>query len=207
MKRKRLVANNEKKGILGETELGVLKSFFPEGKEITLKTLLERSGYSYEPVYRTIKSLVDKRIVNARRFGKTLVYDLDFKKREAKIAFFMYANERTIKFCEKHKNISFAFSNSPEEKIDFLAIFGSYAKSTQTDKSDIDVLCVTSNKERVETFIATIKRKYGLDIRAVVIPRTEFSKIKKENEVFWDHLVKYGTIFNGYELFYHNAYL
>lgn len=207
MVRKKITLNNEKKGVLSETELNILKNFFPEGKEITLKTLLERSGYSYEPVYRTIQGLVDKKIVSSRKIGRTLVYDIDFKKREAKIAFFMYSNERTIRFCEKHKSILFAFSKLPEEEIDFLAIFGSYTKGTQTDKSDIDVLCVGSNKEKTEVFIATIKRKYGLDIRAVIIPRKEFSKIKKENEVFWNDLVKYGTIFKGHELFYYNAYL
>lgn len=207
MARKKITSNNEKKGILSETELNILKSFFPEGKEITLKTLLERSGYSYEPIYRTIQGLVNKKIVSSRKIGRTLVYDIDFKKREAKIAFFTYSNERTIRFCEKHRTIFFAFSNLPEEEIDFLAIFGSYAKGTQTDKSDIDVLCISSNKEKTEVFIATTKRKYGLDIQAVIIPKEEFGKIKKENEVFWKDLVKYGIIFKGHELFYYNAYL
>ena len=52
-----------------ENELRVLSSFFPEGKDITLKIIQERTKLSYEPVHRIIKQLVDKKLLIEKKFG------------------------------------------------------------------------------------------------------------------------------------------
>src|SRR3989344_4812442 len=74
--------------MLKQTELRILSSFFPEGKERTLKQIMEKSGLSYEPIYRNIQELARKKIISSKRFGKTLVYSLNFEKEEVKTAFF-----------------------------------------------------------------------------------------------------------------------
>ena len=114
---------------LSETEFKVLRSFFPEGKEITLKKIVERSGFSYEPVYRTVKQLLDKKLIFVKKFGKTLVYSLDFMKEAVKMAFILYANNQKNNFLENYGLIYRALSKIDEEDIDFLAVFGSYAKA------------------------------------------------------------------------------
>ena len=192
---------------LKETEFNILKSFFPEGKEITLKDIMKRSGYSYEPVYRTLKQLVEKKLISLKKFGKTLVYSLNFNKDSVKIAFFLYANEKKEEFSKKHFSIAKSLSELPEDKIDFLAIFGSYAKGNYTKKSDIDILAVTNKQKAVESEIKSLKYTLGKNLAPVVIPKTEFAKIKNENTQFWDDLIKYGIIFKGYELFYYYTYL
>ena len=73
------------KNKLSENELKVLSSFFPEGEEITLKIIQERTKLSYEPVNRILKQLVEKNLVLEKKFGKTLVYSLDFTKEKIKI--------------------------------------------------------------------------------------------------------------------------
>ncbi len=192
---------------LSENELIVLSSFFPEGKEITLKIIQERAKLSYEPVYRIVKQLVDKKLLFVKKFGKTSVYSLDFSKEKIKIAFIFYANERKEKFAEEYGRIYKALSKIDEEDIDFLVIFGSYAKGNPTKKSDVDILCVSSNKNKVESKLKGLRYETNLEFIPVVISKTEFSKIKKENEQFWKDLVDYGIIFKGYELFYYYAYL
>ena len=190
-----------------ENELKILSSFFPEGKEITLKIIQERSKLSYEPVHRIIKRLVDKKLLIEKKFGKTLVYSLDFSKERIRIAFILYANEKKEKFEEKYGNIYRALSKIDEGDIDFLAVFGSYAKGNPTKKSDVDVLCVSSNKTKTEREIKSLRYETNLEFAPVVISKTEFAKINDENKQFWDDLVEYGIIFKGYELFYYNAYL
>jgi len=192
---------------LSENELRVLSSFFPEGKDITLKIIQERVKLSYEPVHRIIKQLVDKKLVIEKKFGKTLVYSLDFSKEKIRISFILYANEKKEKFEEECGNIYRALSKIKEGDIDFLSIFGSYAKGSSTKKSDVDVLCVSSNKTKTEREIKSLRYKTNLEFAPVVISKTEFAKIKDENKQFWDDLVEYGIIFKGYELFYYNAYL
>lgn len=192
---------------LSENELKALSSFFPEGKEITLKIVQERTKLSYEPVHRIIKQLVSKKLLIEKKFGKTLVYSLDFTKEKIRIAFILYVNEKKERFEEKHGNIYRALSKLNEENIDFLAIFGSYAKGNSIKNSDVDVFCVSSNKTKIENEIKSLRYETNLEFAPVVISKTEFAKIKEENKQFWDDLVDYGIIFKGYELFYYYAYL
>jgi len=193
--------------MLKETEIKILNTFFPEGKEITLKRIIEKSKLSYEPVYRNVRELASKGIISEKKFGKTLVYSLNFKKEEAKLAFFFYSKERLDGFSKNNKILFNALMEIDDERMDFLAVFGSYAKGNQTKESDVDVLCVSSNKKEDENEISSLKYKTNLDFSPVVMPKREFKKIKKENDVFWHDLVKYGVIFKGYELFYSEVYL
>lgn len=189
-----------------ESELKVLSSFFPEGKDVTLKTIMQKSGLSYEPTYRNSLELEAKKIISSKKFGKTRVYSLNFEKEEVKTAFFFYAKQKLRTFSIKHPVICNALSKLDDEHIEFLAVFGSYAKGTQTKKSDVDVLCISSKKED-EREISSLKYETNFDFAPVVVPKAEFKKIKKENEVFWEDLVSFGIIFKGYELFYSEAYL
>lgn len=193
--------------MLKETELKILSSFFPEGKEITLKKIMERSSLSYEPIHRTVNILNEKKLISSKKFGKTLVYSLNFEKEDVKIAFFFYAKEKLKEFSKNHRLIFNGLSKINDDNIDFLSVFGSYAKRTQTKDSDVDILCISSNKKEDEKEIKSLKYETNLNFAPVVIPKTEFKKIKKENEVFWNDLVKFGIIFKGYELFYSEIYL
>ena len=190
-----------------ETELRVLSGFFPEGKDITLKQIMEKSGLSYEPVYRNIKELAEKKRILPKRFGKTLVYSLNFEKEDVKTAFFFYAKERFKEFSKKYGTIFRALSKINDENVDFLAVFGSYAKGNPGKESDVDVLCVSSKKKEDEREIIGLKYESNLEFAPVVMLKSEFRKIKKENEIFWKDLVEFGIIFKGYELFYSEAYL
>lgn len=190
-----------------DAEQAVLQAFFPKGKEITIKDIMKKSNYSYEPVYRTLQSLVKGKIVNARNFGKTLVYDLNFSKTEAKIAFYHYTIKRAKDFFKNNFAISSALSEIPEEKTEIIIIFGSYAKGTQRKESDIDVIAVSQDIEGLKQIFYSLKRSHNKDFAPVILQKSEFAKIKKENKEFWQDLVEYGIIFKGHEPFYHYAYL
>lgn len=193
--------------MLKETELKVLSSFFPEGKEITLKKIQERTKLSYEPVHRIVKQLFEKKLLFEKRFGKTLTYSLNFAKEEIKIGFILYANEKREKFSENYGRVYRALSKIGGRDVDLLAVFGSYAKGNPTKNSDIDVICISSNKNKVESEIKGLRYGTNFEFNPVVISKSEFAKIRKENEQFWIDLVDFGIIFKGYELFYHFAYL
>ncbi len=192
---------------LTETEFAVLKSFFPGVTEKTIREIQERANLSYEPVYRTLSQLVERKIVSCKKIGKTLVYALDYTSFFAKMAFYLFATEKTQRFCQKHPRIQTAFAELPDEQIDFLAVFGSYAKGTETTKSDIDIICITQQIEKIESAIKSLRHGYNLDIKPVVTTREEFAKIGTENKQFWSDLMHYGIIFKGYDLFYSYAYL
>ncbi len=193
---------------LDKTSLAILKSFFPGGTEKTLNELQTRAKYSHEPMHRTASNLVKRGILIERRVGKTIVYTLDMKNWFSKLAFYHYIIDRVREFSKKYPTLVFALEKLPHDKIETLIIFGSYAKGNKSDKSDIDVLCVSSEKEKVEQEIKALTHRFKRkEFHAVVLPRTEFMKIKNENKEFWHDLVQYGIIFKGGDLVYENAYL
>src|SRR3989338_7713865 len=163
---------------LDETSLAILKSFFPEGIEKTLNELQERAKYSHEPMHRTLSSLVKRKILTVR------------------------------KFSEKYPTLVFAMEKLPRDKIETLIIFGSYAKGNETENSDVDILAVSSEKKAVDLEIRALTHSFKMrEFHAIVLPRTEFIKIKAENKEFWRDLVQYGIIFKGSDLVYENAYV
>lgn len=192
---------------VSEVEYAILRSFYPKAKELEIKEIMKSTPYSsYERNNSYLKALAKKGVIKEEKIGKTLRYSLIPNNWHSKIAFYLYAKERARIFLQKHKTVALALKELPEEEIDFLAIFGSYAKGTEKKDSDIDLLCATFKKEEIEKSISAIKRKFNLDIQAVIMPRTELGKIKKENIEFWSDLVNYGRIFIGYDLFYYYAY-
>ncbi len=200
---KKITKNTEE---LNEAETKILKSFFPKGTDITLKDIMGKSGYTYEPVYRNIQELLKREIISEKKFGKTLVYSLDFKNTFTKIAYYLYATERANKFSSKEQDVYIGISELPSDEMELYTIFGSYSKGTNNKNSDVDILCVTENINKIKTSIESIKRRYNLKIHPVIIPKIEFAKIKNENPELWNDLVDYSIIFKGYELFYYYAY-
>ena len=201
-----MVKKKNQQDKLSESELDILKSFFPRTKELTLKEIMQKTGYSYEPINRIVHKLTKRKILLERKFGKTLVYDLNTKRTESKVAFYVSATERTNNFSGKHSSIFAGISEIPEEDAELIILFGSYAKGAAKKDSDIDLLIVSSNSNKVEVDITSMKRRYGLEVHPIIIPKIEFVKIKEENKELWDSLIENGIIFKGYEVFYHYAY-
>lgn len=191
---------------LDEEEYKVLKGFFPEAKDITIKQIQKRVGYSYERANYYLKSLTKKKAITEKRVGKTLVYALNVNNWHCKMAFYLYSNERARKFASKHIVIHNALKKLPEDVIDMLLIFGSYAKGTATKNSDIDILAVGHKKEEIENPIASLKRSHNLNFSPVILSKKEFSKIREENKEFWDDIVQFGIVFKGQDLLYYYIY-
>ena len=85
-------------------------------------------------------------------------------------------------------------------------IFGSYAKGTQTEKSDVDILCVSA-KGDVTNAVRVFRTKYNINIQAVTLDISDFRNIKKDNPTFWNDLIEYGIVLDGLDLFFKEAYL
>jgi len=191
--------------MLNETELKVLSSFFPEGEEITLKIIQKRTKLSYEPVYRTVKELVKKKIISKKNFGKTLVYNLEFDKEEPKFAFYYYMTERIITFSKKHNKVFRAVKDIEKEPFDIIILFGSYSKGSETKNSDVDLMIVTDEKNK-ENEIYGLKHIYNLDFAPAFVKKREFPKIKKENNILWNSLKNFSIVFKGIDLYYYWMY-
>ena len=192
---------------LNEKELGMLVSFFPDVKDLTIKEIRKRVSFSsYERVNHYLGLLAQRGILKEKKVGKTLVYALNTDDWYARLAHYHYASLEFIRFSKKHRTIYHALRNLSQNDVEIVIVFGSYARGKERRESDIDVLVVSSNKKETETSLKQVKAIYPLNLQAVILPRTEFVKMKAENQELWNDLVCNGIIFKGYDDFYSYAY-
>ena len=203
------------RAIFGELEIShlegtIISAFFPEAEEMTIKEILERLDYSYERINSGLKSLTKKKIVLEKQKGKTLVYSLDTNTPYAySLGFNRYMLQREVDFIRKHRTIYKAIQEVENQPFSWSVIlFGSYSKGTETKRSDIDliIICIPGKEKEVESFIKSLKHKYGVNFSPIVLPLHEFPNIKKDNPELWTDLKSYGIVFKGDDNFYYWMY-
>ena len=206
-----LVKRKQTKGMgsFGDTEISMLEgtiiaAFFPEAKDMTIKEISERVDYSYERINTALKSLKEKKIAMEEQKGKTFVYSLDLDNLYSRtIGFGSYMLEKKINFIKKNREIYQAIKEIESNPyIEGLILFGSYSKDTETKKSDVDIICFSNKKKETETFIHSLKHKFGINFSPVVMPSYEFTDIKKDNPELWNDLKLYGIEFKGDNFYY-----
>lgn len=191
--------------MLKQKELEILACFFPKLKEKTSKEIEVATGISHERVFSFLKALVKSNHLKERKIGHINVFE--FVIREDTFLIYIYhMTKKSNMFKDKHLllyNRLNEFNNSVLGTS--LILFGSYAKGTEREDSDIDVL-VVSNKNGVDKAASILKTKYAINIKPIVIKVNDFKNIKKDNLVFYNDLIEYGIVFDGIEFFYKEVY-
>lgn len=175
------------------TQLGIAKAI---GKE-----------KSYKNVREGIKELVKDKIIAIEAIGPYMLCSLDVDEQKT---------VEYISFIENSKKYAI-FKKAPvvEEIINRLVsqiklhtvffsmlLFGSYAKGTSHEKSDIDLIIITEKKHHanVNKEIASLQSIYTKKINAFVIIKEDYEKmlLSKEEinigkESLNDHILLYGS--------------
>lgn len=192
--------------VLNETELRILSAFFPDGTERTTKEIEERSGYSHERAYSTLKALEEKGILLKKNVGKALVYSIKKFDDSVYLAFARYSLDKKNTFVKRYPSVWEAVEELINKaKLEMAVLFGSYSKGEAKERSDIDVVCINGNTE-AEKIALSLRHKYNLRIAPVILGRDDFRNIKAENPELWDELIKLGIVLKGQELFYDLVY-
>ncbi|MEK6854742.1 MAG: nucleotidyltransferase domain-containing protein [Nanoarchaeota archaeon] len=203
------------RAIFGELEIShlegtIISAFFPEAEEMTIKEIQERVDYSYERVNSALKSLTEKKIVVENQKGKTLIYFLDVDTPYSySLGFNRYMLQREVDFIRKHRTIYKSIQEVENHPFSLgVILFGSYSKGTETEQSDVDLMitCFPSKEKEVESFIGSLKHKYGLNFSPIVLSMQEFPNIKKDNPELWHDLKMYSIVFKGDDNFYYWVY-
>lgn len=188
----------------------IISAFFPEAEEMTIKEIKERVDYSYERVNSALKSLTEKKIVIEKQKGKTLLYSLDINSLcSYSLGFIRYMLQRKVDFIRKHRPIFKAIQEVENHPLTWsLILFGSYSKGTETKQSDVDLMvtCIPSKEKEVESFVKSLKHKYGINFSPIVIPMQEFPNIKNDNPELWYDLKRHAIVFKGDDNFYYWMY-
>ena len=190
---------------MNETELRVLAGFFPATKNITIKELEQKSDYSYERVYSSLKKLKEYVAVRSKKVGKTLTFSLVTESDLALLGFFYHSIKRRSEFAKSNRTVWKLLKEfSANDDIKCVILFGSYAKDNASDTSDVDVLCVADADTEIDAIARSLSHKYGIRINPVKVRSIKDSET--DNRAFYEDMVEYGYVIKGLEYFYEQVY-
>jgi predicted nucleotidyltransferase len=184
---------------LAETLLGskvkikVLRTLWKyKEKEFTIRELAKFLGISHTGVKKVLDELEKTNVVKVRTLGKSHAFRLNAGSYTARIVEGVFDKEgRALSELQEmlKKGLGAPWVTSA-------ALFGSVAKVKETPLSDIDLLVVTENREKVEEIIAELQKdvseKFGNSISAYYVSKEDFKKKRKDSpikQILQDHLL------------------
>lgn len=180
--------------IITKNELNILNLF---KKNIFLKTSIREimkrvNSKSYQRVYEAIKILEKKDILKSEKLGNTSIISLKFSRNTISILSFIdEQEEKEIPNFQKILGI--------KEITDYLILVtGSYANKKATKNSDLDLVVIVPDKEKIadiQKLIENITLLFVPEIHLYVLRKKDFIEMlteKKENygkEIFKNHII------------------
>ena len=164
---------------------------------VSISQLSKKLKIDYKNTYNAVKRLEKSNIIILEKIGKAyncilnknmnpMIFEAEYKRREKLL---------------KNKNFKVLYNKLNHIKFPFIAlIFGSYAKGTSNQHSDIDMIVICDeNTKDIERTISLLP----LDIHLVTISIDEFLKMNKTKEFnVVDEAMKNNIILIGIEDYY-----
>ena len=174
--------------------------------EFTINQISKKTGFDYAYANREINKLIKKGVISKKTVGNAHLCSLNLKNDETISIIFDYETRKKSYFYKKHKVLKTYFSDFFNEakkyNIHSFLIFGSYAKESETKKSDLDILIILENKAQSGELSKSINDAFKLatvEISPIIIGRTDFIKMLTDKtklnigkESLKNHVILYG---------------
>ena len=158
-------------------------------KKNHLRQIAKDLKMNHMTIKRVLDLLIKENVLDIEKEGRNNVYSLK-KTLEAQNHVFMAEYYILNRFLKKHPELKQCIKELKKLPVKLILIFGSYAKGTETNKSDIDVYIETkSNKIKEES----LKLNNNFSVKIGVY--------EKENLLIKE-IEKYHIIIKGTEHFY-----
>jgi len=171
-------------------------------KDFTILKIAERARKTNRLTYSTVKRLEKERMITIQEKANLRLCKLSLENPQM-IA--LIESLRWHDFTRKHPDVGLLVSDivSKSQLPYFtLAIFGSYAKGTMTDKSDLDMLLVIPDRkfgDTIETAVKSARALSNIPVHDVVVTYSEFvdmlseAKLNVAKETLEARYVAYGA--------------
>lgn len=159
-------------------------------RELYGRELIGKVSLSQKSIALSLAELEKEGILTSTKRGSIKFFRLNLQNAEIKDLLMSAESERKLIFFRKHLKIAHIFKN--DERV--IGIFGSYAKGTQKEDSDIDVFVIG---EKIKEDYDKIGKKFDVEISIKYFSEREFnSLIKNENalckEIIESHILIFG---------------
>jgi predicted transcriptional regulator len=143
--------------------------------ELSILQIAKGVGMDYKNIHTIIKRLEKASLIKVERFGQSsrirlisqvhpLIFEAEYARRNERL------NDRNLAVMRSD------FMKAVKSSCLIMLLFGSYAKRTQTKKSDIDVLLIVPDRreEIIEKSIGQAAGSLPLPIHCLVFSETQF---------------------------------
>ena len=173
------------------------------GQAFTMHELSKLTTIPYATFYRTMKILTD--LITQTKAGKATMIQLNMQNPLTKHYLIISSKEEKDEYINKQPLLKKISKELPSGNY-ALILFGSYAKSTQTTKSDIDLIVINKKGAREPDF-SRYETLFNIRINPIYVTREEFIAMIKDTEenvgkqALKNHIVLYNP-----ELFWNLIY-
>lgn len=194
--------------------IGLLRKDLDTG--MTILGISKRLKIGYRPAYNHVITMIKESIIIARKVGAAKQCSLNLENvrcRQLLAEVDLLRKENLFKEKQKLKSILESLTTKLSETlvsdIHSIILFGSYAKSTATKSSDIDLLFIVAymkNKaarESIERECASYEYSHNIKISPIITDIAEFKKMLKTKELnIGKETREYGIPLYGSEIFW-----
>ena len=166
-------------------------------------------GKSYKNVRESIQKLVDRDFISIERVGASNLCSLNLQNNDTvNLITFIEHFDKEFGLFHKIKEIGGRLVNQLKEHTPFfiLILFGSYAKNTAHEKSDVDFIIIADKEHHagVKKEIEHIQAIYTLTLNAFVLTRKDYEEMlrRKDTNIGRESLANHVVLY-GAEQYYH----
>ncbi|MFH1224319.1 MAG: nucleotidyltransferase domain-containing protein [Candidatus Diapherotrites archaeon] len=196
----------------------IFGQFLPElKKKFTIRKLSLLAKLSYDAAYRHIHHLINEGALKEEKVGAYSYVSINFESSLARKIVERISLGRTRRFMKKDivmkkmldELVTGLEKAAPNELLS-VALYGSHAKGTGTERSDVDIFVVVSDfgvREKVERACSGVEKRYGKDIAPLITTAVEFKNmLKSEKPMVAHEILIDGIVLYGYEKYYSIAF-
>lgn len=180
----------------------ILRIFYADrNARIHLREIARRAGLNENSASRFLKGLEKERILTPEKDGNLKKYSINKESKTYSILT-LFDIEKYNKLPSIRRNAINTFMQELKEKPVINLLFGSTAKETYKESSDIDLLLITNNKISTNKAEEATEAQTGIKINTLQINYNEFIREVKIKE---DKVIQ-SAINTGYPLTNHVLY-
>ncbi len=179
--------------------------------ELSIREIAKRLKATYSFVYAVVDKMAKEGVIGVAVKGRAKMCSLNLKNDKARALLAVYSVSRKEEFLKKNRLVGELLaefvSRVAGEDVYCVVLFGSYAKGSASDASDVDLLVIGASKARLDGRVNaeanSLEARYGKEVNAVVIDKAMFLKslrsegVTAVKEALADHV-----ILSGFERFW-----
>ncbi len=173
----------------------ILRQFIRDySREIYGRQLIGKVNISQKAIALTLEELEKEGILKARKQGNIKYYSLNVEYSEIKDMLIVIEHLRKKEFLTKYRVLAHLFKEDKR----IVGIFGSYAKDTQKEDSDIDMFII--GKKIPEDYEEKGK-KFDLNVSIKYFSEKEWLQLVKTKNNLWKEIISNHVLIFGMEEF------